>query len=124
MGASFTFCPGLSHELEHGLVRPILDDGLLIAKVIRRPPAVRARPRRQQPTGTVSRDKTGDFSVFCPSRLGLLDDRFHSDAIASTEHAQRGERHQQCLRRGQCGGCGYRQIVEQSKDARAVHERR
>lgn len=43
-----TFCPELPDELEHGLSRPILDDGLLVLEVVGRMPAVRTRARRQE----------------------------------------------------------------------------
>ena len=37
-----SFCPDLLHKLEQGFPWPVLNDGLLVGKVVRRPAAVRA----------------------------------------------------------------------------------
>jgi hypothetical protein len=42
------FCPGLLDDPEHRLAGPVLDDGLLVSEVVRRPPTVWARPQREQ----------------------------------------------------------------------------
>lgn len=39
-----SFCPQLLYEPARCLAGPVLDDGLLVDKVIGRPPTVRARP--------------------------------------------------------------------------------
>src|SRR5437867_1027305 len=39
------------HQFQHGLARPILDDGLLVAEVVWRLATVRARTRRQERAG-------------------------------------------------------------------------